>query len=183
VEGAIQVARTVYQQESMFSHNAIVQSSCKLPTGLVKEPAESRLKKVKMMHSLTNLISHLPSQNLALMSFFVVFGLFGGGSAQAQNNSQALSPSELNRINNQPLAPTVSPSGALNSPQNRTPNYRYKDGNGTEVTEYKDANSPTQVQVKTKYTSYEMSPPDSVKPGAQAGEGELLSVPSISIPF
>ena len=135
------------------------------------------------MHALTNLISHLPSQNLALMSFFMVFGLLGVGSAQAQNNSQALSPSELNRINNQPLAPTVSPSGALNSPQNRTPNYRYRDGNGTEITEYKDANSPTQVQVKTKYTSYEMSPPDSVKPGAQSGEGELLSVPSISIPF
>ncbi len=135
------------------------------------------------MHALTNLISHLPSQNLALMSFFMVFGLLGVGSAQAQNNSQALSPSELNRINNQPLAPTVSPSGALNSPQNRTPNYQYRDGNGTEITEYKDANSPTQVQVKTKYTSYEMSPPDSVKPGAQSGEGELLSVPSISIPF
>ena len=47
VEGAIEVARTVYQQESMFSHTAIVQSSCELPTGLVKEPPESRLKKVK----------------------------------------------------------------------------------------------------------------------------------------
>ena len=47
MEGAIEVARTVYQQESMFSHTAIVQSSCELPTGLVKEPPESRLKKVK----------------------------------------------------------------------------------------------------------------------------------------
>ncbi|WP_336889335.1 hypothetical protein [Polynucleobacter sp.] len=136
-----------------------------------------------MMHALTNLISHLPSQNLALMSFFMVFGLLGVGSAQAQNNSQALSPSELNRINNQPLAPTVSPAGTLDGPQNRQPSYQYKNNRGTEVTEYKDANGPTQVQVKTKYTSYDMSPPDSVKPGAQPGEGELLSVPSISIPF
>ena len=47
VEGTIEVARAVYQQESMFSHTAIVQSSCELPTGLVKEPPESRLKKVK----------------------------------------------------------------------------------------------------------------------------------------
>jgi hypothetical protein len=47
MEGAIQVARAVYQQESMFSHTAIVQSSCELPTGLVKEPPESRPKKVK----------------------------------------------------------------------------------------------------------------------------------------
>jgi hypothetical protein len=47
MEGAIEVARAVYQQESMFSHTAIVQSSCELPTGLVKEPSESRPKKVK----------------------------------------------------------------------------------------------------------------------------------------
>ena len=47
VEGAVEVARAVYQQESMFSHTAIVQSSCELPTGLVKEPPESRPKKVK----------------------------------------------------------------------------------------------------------------------------------------
>ena len=135
------------------------------------------------MHALTNLIGHYLSQSLTLMSFLLVFGLLGAGTAQAQNNSQALSPSELNRINNQPLAPTVSPSGSISSPQTRTPSYQYKGTNGTEVTEYKDANSPTQVQVKTKYTTYEMSPPDSVKPGPQSGEGELLSVPSISIPF
>ena len=135
------------------------------------------------MHALTNLISHLPSQNLALMSFFVVFGLLGVGSAQAQNNSQALSSSELNRINNQPLSPSMSPAGVLEGPQGRQPSYQYKNDRGTEITEYKDVNGPTQVQVKTKYTTYEMSPPDSVKPGAQSGEGALLSVPSISIPL
>ena len=135
------------------------------------------------MHYLTNLISHSISQSLTLISFLVVFGLFGTTSAQAQNNSQALSPSELNRINSQPLSPTVSPSGVLDGPQSRQPSYQYKNDRGTEVTEYKDANSPTQVQVKTKYTTYEMSPPDSVKPGPQSGEGNLLSVPSISIPL
>ena len=135
------------------------------------------------MHVLTNLTGHILNQNLALMSILVVFGLLGSASVQAQNNSQALSPSELNRINNQPLAPVATPSGALNSPQSRNPSYKYKDANGTEITEYKDTNSPTQVQVKTKYTTYEMSPPDSVKPGAQSGEGNLLSVPSISIPI
>jgi len=122
------------------------------------------------------------SQSLALMSFMVVFGLFGATSAQAQNNSQALSPSELNRINNQPLAPAVSASGAVNAPEQRKPNYQYKDKNGTTVTEYKDVNSPTQVDVKTPYTSYEMAPPTSVLPGPPK-ETDLLSVPSISIPF
>ena len=135
------------------------------------------------MHALTNLISHALSQNLALISFLMAFGLLVAAPAQAQNNSQALSPSELNRINNQPLSPTVSPTGVLEGPQSRQPSYQYKNDRGTEITEYKDANGPTQVQVKTKYTTYEMSPPDSVKPGPQSGEGNLLSVPSISIPI
>ena len=135
------------------------------------------------MHALTNLISHALSQNLALISFLMAFGLLVAAPAQAQNNSQALSPSELNRINNQPLSPTVSPAGVLEGPQTRQPSYQYKNDRGTEITEYKDTNGPTQVQVKTKYTTYEMSPPDSVKPGPQSGEGNLLSVPSISIPI
>jgi len=122
------------------------------------------------------------SQSLTVMSFLVVFGLFGATSAQAQNNSQALSPSELNRINNQPLAPAVSASGAMNTPEQRKPNYQYKDKNGTTVTEYKDANSPTQVDVKTPYTSYEMAPPTSVMPGPPK-DTDLISVPSVSIPF
>ena len=122
------------------------------------------------------------SQSLALMSFFVVFGLFSSTAAQAQNNSQALSPSELNRINSQPIAPSVSATGAMNAPEQRKPNYQYKDKNGTTVTEYKDVNSPTQVDVKTPYTSYEMAPPTSVMPGPPK-ETDLISVPSVSIPF
>jgi hypothetical protein len=136
-----------------------------------------------MMHALTKLFGYSWSQALVLNSFFMVFGILGCGNAAAQNSSQALSPSELQQINNQPLAPTMSPSGVMNTPEMRKPSYNFKDGNGTEVTEYKDANSPTQVQVKTRLTTYEMSPPDSVKPGAQSGEGSLLSVPSISIPI
>ena len=134
------------------------------------------------MHYLTNLISHSMSYSLVLTSFFVVFGLFGTISAQAQNNSQALSPAELNRINNQPLAPAVSASGVMSSPEARKPNYQYRDKNGTTVTEYKDANSPTQVDVRTPYTSYEMAPPTSVMPGPPK-DTDLISVPSISIPI
>ena len=116
------------------------------------------------------------------MSVLTVFAIFGMNSVQAQNNSQALSPSELNRINNQPIAPAVSASGLMDAPEQRKPSYQYKDRNGTTVTEYKDVNAPTQVNVKTPYTSYEMSPPTSVMPGPPQ-ETELLSVPSISIPF
>jgi len=134
------------------------------------------------MHALTNLIGHFFSQNLVLMSFLVCFGLFGTSLTQAQDNSQALSPAELNRINNQPLAPSVSATGVINAPESRKPSYQYKATNGTEITEYKDINAPTQVDVKTPYTSYEMAPPTSVMPGVPK-ETDLLSVPSISIPF
>ena len=122
------------------------------------------------------------SQTLAITSFLVVFGFLGATSAQAQNNSQALSPSELNRINNQPIAPTVSATGAMNTPEQRKPNFQYKDKNGTTVTEYKDVNAPTQVDVKTPYTSYEMDTPTAVMLGS-ARETDLISVPSISIPL
>ncbi|WP_231970090.1 hypothetical protein [Polynucleobacter necessarius] len=116
------------------------------------------------------------------MSFLIVFGLFASTSTQAHNNSQALSQSELNRINNQPLAPAVSTTGAMNTPETRKPNYQYKDKNDTTVTEDKDVNAPTQVDVKTPYTSYEMAPPTSVMPGPPK-ETDLISVPSISIPL
>jgi hypothetical protein len=135
-----------------------------------------------MMHALTNLLHSSLSQTLVIASFLVAFASFGLQSAQAQSNSQALSPSELQRINNQPLAPAVSAAEATNAPQGRKPSFQHKEATGTEVTEYKDANSPTQVDVKTRYTSYEMAPPTTVMPGVPK-ETDLISVPSISIPF
>ncbi|WP_251371181.1 hypothetical protein [Polynucleobacter sp. AP-Jannik-300A-C4] len=135
-----------------------------------------------MMQALTNLLHSSVSQPLVLTSFLVAFASFGLNSAHAQNNSQALSPSELQRINNQPLAPAVSASQATNAPEGRKPSFQHKEATGTEITEYKDTNAPTQVDVKTRYTNYEMAPPATVMPGVPK-ETDLISVPSISIPF
>ncbi|MEY4059650.1 MAG: hypothetical protein RL551_897 [Pseudomonadota bacterium] len=135
-----------------------------------------------MMQALTNLLHSSVSQPLVLTSFLVAFASFGFNSAHAQNNSQALSPSELQRINNQPLAPAVSASQATNAPEGRKPSFQHKEATGTEITEYKDTNAPTQVDVKTRYTNYEMAPPATVMPGVPK-ETDLISVPSISIPF
>ncbi|QWE23700.1 hypothetical protein FD975_08435 [Polynucleobacter sp. AP-Jannik-300A-C4] len=134
------------------------------------------------MQALTNLLHSSVSQPLVLTSFLVAFASFGLNSAHAQNNSQALSPSELQRINNQPLAPAVSASQATNAPEGRKPSFQHKEATGTEITEYKDTNAPTQVDVKTRYTNYEMAPPATVMPGVPK-ETDLISVPSISIPF
>ncbi|WP_251369780.1 hypothetical protein [Polynucleobacter sp. AP-Nino-20-G2] len=135
-----------------------------------------------MMHALTNLLHSSLSQTLVLASFLVAFATFGMNSVLAQGNSQALSPSELQRINSQPLAPAVSASEATNAPESRKPSFKHKEATGTEITEYKDANSPTQVDVKTRYTNYEMAPPATVMPGPPK-DTDLISVPSISIPF
>ncbi len=134
------------------------------------------------MQALTNLLHSSVSQPLVLTSFLVAFASFGLNSAHAQNNSQALSPSELQRINNQPLAPAVSASDVTNAPEGRKPSFQHKEVTGTEITEYKDANSPTQVDVKTRYTTYEMAPPATVMPGVPK-ETDLISVPSVKIPF
>ena len=135
-----------------------------------------------MMHAITNLLHSSMSHTLVLISFLMAFGAFGLHAAQAQSNSQALSPSELQQINNQPLAPAVSASQVTNTPESRKPSFQHKEITGTEVTEYKDANAPTQVDVKTRYTSYEMAPPATVMPGVPK-ETDLISVPSVKIPF
>ena len=134
------------------------------------------------MQALTKLPHSSWRQTLVLASFLAAFTSFGLHSAYAQNNSQALSPSELQRINNQPLAPAVSASQATKASEGRKPSFQYKEATGTEITEYKDVNAPTQVDVKTRYTTYEMAPPATVMPGVPK-ETDLISVPSISIPF
>ena len=107
------------------------------------------------------------------------------GSALAQSgNSQALSPAELGRINNQPIAAPVGNPGALGNADARKPTFEYTDPGGTQVREFRDANAPTEVQVKGPLGTYEMSPPTSVMPGpSNKANDNLLSVPSISIPF
>ena len=135
------------------------------------------------MHAISYLFGHTLSYTLTLLSFLMAFSVFGVSNTWAQGTSQALSPNELELINNQPLAQPVTASDSANSSSKRNPSYQYTDKNGTQITEYKDVNSPTQVQVKTRLTTYDMSPPGSVMPGPPSGEGSLLSVPSISIPF
>jgi hypothetical protein len=107
------------------------------------------------------------------------------GFALAQSgNSQALSPAELGRINNQPIAAPVGNPAELGNTDARKPTFEYTDPSGTQVREFRDANAPTEVQVKGPLGTYEMSPPTSVMPGpSNQSNDNLLSVPSIRIPF
>jgi len=120
-----------------------------------------------------------------LTSSLVSSLMAASGPAFAQaGNSQALSPAELNRINNQPIAAPVGNPGALGNADARKPTFEYTDPGGTQVREFRDANAPTEVQVKGPLGTYEMSPPTSVIPGpSNQSNDNLLSVPSIRIPF
>jgi hypothetical protein len=106
-------------------------------------------------------------------------------TALAQSrNSQALSPAELGRINNQPLAAPVGNPGKLGNVDVRKPTFEYTDPSGTQVREFRDANAPTEVKVKGPLGTYEMSSPTSVMPGPNNQSNDnLLSVPSISVSF
>jgi hypothetical protein len=107
------------------------------------------------------------------------------GSALAQSgNSQALSPAELGRINNQPITAPVGNPGKLGNVDVRKPTFEYTDPSGTQVREFRDANAPTEVKVKGPLGTYEMSSPTTVMPGpSNLNNDNLLSVPSISVSF
>ena len=136
-----------------------------------------------MMPMTMKKISQLLPTTLILTGFVVFFGSIARPDvALAQGTSMpALSTQDIQNINNQPIAPSV---GGQFTKESRQPSYDYTDGNGTQVREYRDANSPTEVQVKSRFGTYEMAPPATVMPGTpMSSDGDQLSVPSISIPF
>ena len=128
-------------------------------------------------------ISQLLPKTLILTGSAVLFGSISWPDmVLAQSASMpALSAEDIQKINNQPIAPSV---GGQNNKESRQPSYEYTDRNGTQVREYRDANSPNEIQVKSRFGTYEMAPPASVMPGTPlSSDGDQLSVPSISIPF
>ena len=125
-----------------------------------------------------------PTHNLFATSLISSLMALSGSAIAQGGNSQALSPTELNRINNQPIAAPVGNPGQMGNADARKPTFEYTDPGGTQVREFRDANAPTEVQVKGPLGTYEMSPPTSVMPGpSNKANDNLLSVPSISIPF
>lgn len=125
-----------------------------------------------------------PTLHLFATSLFSSLTALSGTTLAQAGSSQALSPAELNRINNQPIAAPVGNPGQLGNADARKPTFDYTDPGGTQVKEFRDTNAPTEVQVKGPLGTYEMSPPASVMPGpSNQTNDNLLSVPSISIPF
>ncbi len=103
----------------------------------------------------------------------------------AQSGStQALTQEDLNRINNQPLAPSAKNPAGLGKKEERKPSFEYTESTGTQIREYRESNLPTEIEVKSTFGTYEMSPPQTVFPTTGSSQdNNLLSVPSIRIPL
>lgn len=97
----------------------------------------------------------------------------------AQNGSKAnggLDLPDLDKIN-RPI--TQKESATINAP--RAPSYHSKDSKGNEVTEYKDPNRATEIEVKSSIgTQYHMSPPSDSTPHIP-DNNNLNRVPSVPL--
>lgn len=104
--------------------------------------------------------------------------------AEAQSgNTQALTKDDLKQINQQPLVPSAKNPAGLGQREQRKPSFEYTDNTGTQIREYRESNLPTEIEVKSTFGTYEMSPPNTVMPTSTMPADGLISVPSIRIPL
>lgn len=129
----------------------------------------------------------LPLNPSPLMKRYAVIAcitlLVSRGVCAQSSGTQALSKEDLNQINNQPLAPSSRNPAGLGVKEERKPSFEYTDPFGTQIREYRDSNLPTEIEVKSAFGTYEMSPPQTVFPAGGMSSDNLISVPSIRIPL
>ncbi|KAI3590030.1 DUF2782 domain-containing protein [Cupriavidus sp. CER94] len=107
-----------------------------------------------------------------------VLALTATQAALAEETSNALTQQELNKINNQPIAPAAK--SQLNQP--REPSFKLRERDGTQVTEYRDKGRATEIQVQSGFgTKYEMSKPEDSSPRIR--DHDVNRVPSVNLKF
>ena len=122
------------------------------------------------------------SLNKALISMvLVIFSLISQGLIA--QGVQALSPEELQRINQQPAAPAVKNNGESGKTGPKKPTFEHTETDGTSIKEYKEGGKATEVTVDTPLgTHYEMSTPsDAAAPNVRSQD--VNRVPTIRMPF
>ncbi|MFZ4056170.1 MAG: hypothetical protein ACOYJ4_08465 [Polynucleobacter sp.] len=129
-------------------------------------------------------LTRLPASLACLLSFFWGSLVLGPLPVLAQaGNLQALSPEDLQQINGRAQSPSSTASTKADSKLTHQPSFTHTSSNGTQITEYRDAHSPTSVQVKGPLGAYDMSHPSSLMPGAREPATTILSVPSFNLPL
>lgn len=115
---------------------------------------------------------------LALAAAVLALTVTTHAVAQGSETSSALTQQELNRINNQPIAPAAK--SQLNQP--REPSFQLRERDGTQVTEYRDKGRATEIQVHSGFgTKYEMSKPEDSSPKVR--DHDVNRVPSVNLKF
>lgn len=123
---------------------------------------------------------------LKLLSFVTVLlmsNLVFAQSSRPNNSSpgEALSQTELNELNRQPLLRTQGAKDGVLGAEQRQLSFEHKEENGTHIREYREMGKPIDIQVQTRMGSYQMSQPTDLTP--VISEKTIQRVPSIQLPF
>lgn len=126
-----------------------------------------------------------PSKNLPFK--LVLSGLMAALILVSQGlmaqNAQGLSAEELQRINQQPIAPNIKNNAEIGKSTEKKPTFQHQETDGTTIREYKEGGKATEVIVESPLgTRYELSTPDDAA-SPKIRDQNINRVPTIRMPF
>jgi hypothetical protein len=121
------------------------------------------------------------SFKLVLSGLFTTLILVSQG-LMAQS-SQGLSTEELQRINQQPIAPKIKNNAETGKSPEKKPTFQHQEADGTSIKEYKEGGKATEIVVESSMgTRYELSTPDDAA-SPKIRDQNVNRVPTIRMPF
>ena len=98
-------------------------------------------------------------------------------------SAQGLSAEELQRINQQAIAPKIKNNAETGKLAEKKPTFQHQEADGTSIKEYKEGGKATEVIVESSMgTRYELSTPvDAASPRIR--DQNVNRVPTIRMPF
>ena len=98
-------------------------------------------------------------------------------------SSQGLSAEELQRINQQAIAPKIKNNAETGKLSEKKPTFQHQEADGTSIKEYKEGGKATEVIVESSMgTRYELSTPDDAA-SPRIRDQNVNRVPTIRMPF
>lgn len=98
-------------------------------------------------------------------------------------SAQGLSTEELQRINQQPIAPKIKNNAETGKSAEKKPTFQHQEADGTSIKEYKEGGKATEIIVESPMgTRYEMSTPDDAA-SPKIRDQNVNRVPTIRMPF
>jgi hypothetical protein len=127
-----------------------------------------------------NTSKNTPFKLLLSILISTLFLLSQGLMAQS---SQALSAEELQKINQQPIAPKIKNNAETGKSAEKKPTFQHQEADGTTIREYKEGGKATEIVVESSMgTRYELSTPDDAA-SPRIRDQNVNRVPTIRMPF